>query len=191
VVGGRPARASTRGGIVIQALRQARTRLALVAAGLALAAPLVAYPAIASERAPGALWALGGGGAAIAALGALAGFAPAIGFGLATLALEYAVFADERGGDFDTRAAVWATGLLLVAELLFLAVELRTSVVEGGDLVARRLGTVLMLVTGSVVVGAFLLAAAAVRPPGGLALQLTGVAAVAGVLALVLSLARR
>ena len=153
--------------------------------------PLIAYPAIASEREPAPLWALGGSGAAVAAAGALIGFTPAIGVGLASLVLEYAVFADERGADFDTRAAVWAAGLLLFAELLFLAVELRTSVVEGGDLVARRLGTVLGLVTGAVALGAFLLAAAALRPPGGLALQLTGVAAVIGVLALVLSLARR
>jgi hypothetical protein len=153
--------------------------------------PLIAYPAIATDRDPGPLWALGGAGALVAGAGALVAMTPAIGVGLATLAVEYAVFADERGGNFDTRAAVWAAGLLLVAELLFLAVELRTSVVEGGDLVARRLGTVLMVVTGSVVLGAFLLAVAAVRPPGGLALQLTGVAAVIGVLALVLSLARR
>ena len=153
--------------------------------------PLIAYPAIASEREPEPLWALGGAGALVAVAGGLTAFTPALGVGLATLALEYAVFADERGADFDTRAAVWAAGLLLFAELLFLAVELRTSVVEGGDLVARRLGTVLGLVTGSVVVGAFLLAAAALRPPGGLVLQLVGVAAVAGVLALVLSLARR
>jgi hypothetical protein len=137
------------------------------------------------------LWVLGGAGAFGALAGALSGFTPAIAAGLATLAVEYAVVADERGADFDTRAAVWAAGLLLFAELLFLGAELRTSVVEGGDLVARRLGTVLGLVTGSVVVGAFLLAAAALRPPGSLALQLAGVAAVAGVLALVLSLARR
>jgi hypothetical protein len=153
--------------------------------------PLIAYPAIASERAPGPLWVLGGAGALVAVLGALTAFAAAIGVGLATLAVEYAVFADDRGAEFDTRAAVWAAGLLLFAELLFLATELRTSVVVGGDLVARRLGTILGLVTGSVAVGAFLLAVAALRPGGGLALQVTGVAAVAGVLALVLSLARR
>jgi hypothetical protein len=153
--------------------------------------PLIAYPAIASERDPAPLWVLGGAGALVAIAGALTGFTPAVGVGLATLALEYAVVADERGADFDTRVAVWAAGLLIFAELLFLGVELRTSVVEGGDLVARRLGTTLGLVTGSVVLGAFLLAAAALRPPGGLALQLVGVGAVAGVLALVLSLARR
>ena len=45
--------------------------------------------------------------------------------------------------------------------------------------------------TGSVVLGAVLLAAAQVPAAGGLALQLAGVAAVAGVVALVLSLARR
>ena len=153
--------------------------------------PLVAYPAATTDREAWAMWALGGLGALVALTGALTGFAPALALGLATLALEFAVVADERGAGLDTRSAVWAAGLLLLAELLFLAIELRTSVVEGGDLVARRLGTVLGLVTGAVVVGAFLLAVAEVRAAGGLALQLAGVAAVAGALALVLSLARR
>ena len=86
---------------------------------------------------------------------------------------------------------MWAAGLLLSAELLFLAAELRTSVLDGGDLVARRLGTIALLVAASIVLGAVLLSAAELRPGGGLALQLVGVAAVGGVLALVLSLARR
>jgi hypothetical protein len=123
--------------------------------------------------------------------GALAGLALLLSAGLAALVFEYAVAAGLEGSQLDTRAAVWGAGLLLAAELLFLGAELRTSVLEGGDLIARRLGRIAFLVAGSVAVGAVLLSAAEVRPGGGLPLQLVGAAAVVGVLALVLSLARR
>jgi len=110
--------------------------------------------------------------------------------GLGGLVIEYAVAAGEAGVQVDTRAALWGSSLLLMAELLFLTVELRDAV-ENRELVARRLGTTFGVVVGSVVLGAVLLAIAQVPSEGGLALQLAGVAAVAGVLALVLSLARR
>jgi hypothetical protein len=138
-----------------------------------------------------ALAVLGGLGVALALGGALTGAALPLGAGLAALAVEYAVAAGLEGAGVDTRADVWGAGLLLAAELLFLAGELRTSVLRGGDLVTRRLGTVSLLVAGSIVLGAVLLSAAELRPGGGLGLQLVGVAAVGGVLWLVLGLARR
>lgn len=134
---------------------------------------------------------IGGLGVILAVAGALTGAALPLGAGLGALVVEYAVAAGLAGSGLDTRADVWGAGLLLSAELLFLAAELRTSVLEGGELVARRLGTIALLVAGSIAVGAVLLSAAELHPGGGLALQLVGVAAVGGVLALVLSLARR
>lgn len=169
----------------------ARTRVAVAAATVGVAAALVAYPALRAEDSQAALWALGSAGIVFLLLGMAAGIVLAVGLGLATLAAEYAVAASELGADVDTRAVVWGAGLLLVAELSFLVLETRTSVLEGGDLVARRLGTVLGLLVGSVVLGSFLLAFAALEPPGGLAVQLVGVLAAAGVLAVVTSLARR
>jgi hypothetical protein len=154
-----------------------------------VAVALAAYPALSSGHAPLAL--IGAFGVILLAVGALTGAVVPLGAGLAALAVEYAVGTGLEGAGVDTRADIWGAGLLLTAELLFLAGELRTSVLEGGDLVARRLGTIALLVAGSIVLGAVLLSAAELRPGGGLALQLVGVAAVSGVLWLVLSLARR
>jgi hypothetical protein len=110
--------------------------------------------------------------------------------GVGGLVVEYAVAAGRQGFELDTRAALWGSALLLMTELLFLAAELRAAV-AGDDLVARRLAATFGVVVASVVLGAVLLGVAAVPAGSGLALQLAGVAAAAGALALVLSLARR
>ncbi|MFN2471557.1 MAG: hypothetical protein ABR583_11345 [Gaiellaceae bacterium] len=162
-----------------------------MAAAFALALALVAYPALATDGPAAPLWGLGAGGVLFLLVGMATGFVPVAGVALATLALEFGIAADELGHELDTRVVVWGAGLLLLAELAFLAAELRTAVTEGGDLIARRLGTLVGLVVGSVVLGALLLGVAAVEPPGGLWVQVVGVAATAGVLALVMSLARR
>ena len=159
----------------------------MAAGGTSVAVALALYPAVSSAHTSLAL--IGGLGVILAVVGALTGAVLPLGAGLGALVVEYAVAAGLEGSGLDTRA--WGAGLLLSAELLFLAAELRTSVLEGGDLLARRLGTFALLVAGSIVLGAVLLSAAEVRPGGGLPLQLVGVAAVGGVLALVLSLARR
>jgi hypothetical protein len=157
-----------------------------------VALALGAYAAALAEQGAVLLGAVGLLGAALACAGAFAGLTSVLVAGLGALVVEYAVAAGEQGGaQLDTRAAVFGSGLLLAAELLFLVIELRGVADNGGDLVGRRLGTTFGLVTGSVVLGAVLLAAAQVPAEGGLALQLAGVAAVAGVVALVLSLARR
>ncbi len=160
-------------------------------AALAAAAPLVAYPALVSEREPGALWSLGVAALVLGLAGMASSQPMLVGLALATLAVEFGIASDELGWALDTRAVVWGAGLLLFAELAFLSLELRTSVIEGGDLVARRLGTIVGLLVGSVVVGSLLLAVAAIEPPGGLALQVVGVVAAAGALALIMSLVRR
>ena len=140
--GGRAARGRARGGGVIQALRAARTRLALAACGGAVALALGAYAAAFAEQGGLLLALVGLVGAALACAGALAGLTPVLVGGLGMLVVEYAVAAGEQdGAQLDTRAAVWGVGLLLAAELLFLAAELSDVVAEGGDLAARRLGT--------------------------------------------------
>ncbi|MBD0349025.1 MAG: hypothetical protein ICV59_07725 [Thermoleophilia bacterium] len=156
-----------------------------------MAAPLVAYPALVSEREPVVLWTVGGAAVVMTVVGMAAGLAAPIVAAVAALAIAYGVSADELGAALDTRAVVYGAGLLFFAELAFLGVEVRTSVLEGGDLVARRLGTILGLLVGAVFVSALLLAIATVEPPGGLLVQVTGVIAAAGALALVMSLARR
>jgi hypothetical protein len=188
--GGRAARDCPRGGRVIQALRQARTRLTLAACGGALGLALAAYAAAFAERGGLLLGLLGLAATAVACVGALRGSAGMLVAGVGGLVVEYAVAAGGQGFELDTRAALWGSSLLLMTELLFLAAELRDAV-EGDDLVARRLAATFGVVVASVVLGAVLLGVAEVPAGSGLALQLAGVAAAAGALALVLSLARR
>src|SRR5262249_2521165 len=164
VEGGRPARGGARRGGVVQKVREARARLGVAAVGAAVAVALAAYPVASSGHA--SLAVIGALGVLLAVVGALTGAALPLGAGLAALAVEYAVATGLEGSGVDTRADVWGAGLLLSAELLFLAGELRTSVLEGGDLVARRLGTIALLVAGSIVIGAVLLSAAGGRPGG-------------------------
>jgi hypothetical protein len=128
---------------------------------------------------------------ALACAGALRGSAALLVVGVGGLVVEYAIAAGERGFELDTRAALFGSSLLLMAELVFLSAELRDAVVEGSELVERRLATTFGVVIASVVLGAVLLGVAELPAGGGLALQLAGVAAAAGVLALVLSLSRR
>ena len=118
----------------------------MAAGGTAVAVALAVYPAVSSAHMPLAL--IGGLGVILAVVGALTGAVLPLGAGLGALVVEYAVAAGLEGSGLDTRADVWGAGLLLAAELLFLAAELRTSVLEGGDLVARRLGTIALLVRG-------------------------------------------
>lgn len=127
----------------------------------------------------------------MAMVGIAAGLAAPVAAAVAAFGVAYGVSTDELGSALDTRAVVYGSGLLLFAELAFLAIEVRSSVLEGGDLVARRLGTILGLLVGAIFLGALLLGIAAVEPPGGLLVQVTGVIAAAGALALVMSLARR
>ena len=127
----------------------------------------------------------------MAMVGITAGLAAPVAAAVAAFGVAYGVSTDELGSALDTRAVVYGSGLLLFAELAFLAIEVRSSVLEGGDLVARRLGTILGLLVGAIFLGALLLGIAAVEPPGGLLVQVTGVIAAAGALALVMSLARR
>ena len=152
---------------------------------------LAAYPPLVSEPEPAALWAVGAAAVVMALVGIAAGLAAPVAAAVAAFGVAYGVSTDELGSALDTRAVVYGSGLLLFAELAFLAIEVRSSVLEGGDLVARRLGTILGLLVGAIFLGALLLGIAAVEPPGGLLVQVTGVIAAAGALALVMSLARR
>ena len=189
--GGQAARGRPRGGRVIPALRQARPRLTLGALGAALGLALAAYAAGLAEGGALLLAVAGLAATVLACAGALTGLVALLVAGLGALVAEYGVAAGQGGFALDTRAALWGASLLLMAELLFLAVEVREAVLEGGDLIVRRLATSFGVVVASLVVGAVLSGVAELPAAGGLALQLAGVAAVAGVLALVLSLARR
>jgi hypothetical protein len=155
-----------------------------------LLAALVVYPALRSERL----------GAAVAAVGAGAGFLLVVGLALRWSSLvpwavalvggEYAFSLLVTGGRMDPLAPVFAGGLFLLAEFSYWAME-RETVREEPGLLARRLATVLVTTVGVTLVAALVLVFSDTTVGGGLALEAIGVAAAAGALAIVALLARR
>ena len=153
-----------------------------------LAAGLGAYPALVtdgSER----LLGLGGVLAAAVLAGALAGLPSLVPWVLAVLGGEYAAWFALRGGSVDTRAPVYAAGLLCVGELAYWALDRRTLARPDPELEWRRLGTTLLLAIASVGLGALLLGAAAVSLGRSVAIEALGVAGAVGLLVLLARLA--
>jgi hypothetical protein len=82
-----------------------------------------------------------------------------------------------------------AAGLLVAAELAFASLE-QVSVADEPELLSRRVAGIAARGLGALVLAAILLAALGLNTGGGLALEAVGVAAVVGLLLLLLSLAR-
>jgi hypothetical protein len=179
------------GGRGIQTLRETRARLTVLGAAVAVSLPLAAYPLTLGDRSTQWLLGIAASGAAAALLAAILGIAVGIGAGLVALVLAYAIAADELGSALDERALAWAAGLYLLAELLFLALELRTPSSPVGALVLRRLAAVGGIAVATLVAGAGLLAVTTVGQTGGLAPMAAGVIAVLGAIGLLLLLPRR
>ena len=110
-------------------------------------------------------------------------------WGLASCTGAYAAGLLASSAGIDLLSPLFAAGLLLAAELAYWSVEERTGR-ETIEVLARRLGVVLLLALGTALVGSLLLAAAQARPVGGPAVLALGVAAAVGILALLARLAR-
>jgi hypothetical protein len=85
---------------------------------------------------------------------------------------------------------VYAGGLLTVAELAYWSVELRGRAHEAERLTERRIALVAVLALLAISAGGLVLAATSVDLGSGVAIDLLGVAAAVGALAVVASLAR-
>lgn len=135
----------------------------------------------------------------VAGIGGLGGFAllaavvsrqsAFVAWAIAFLGAEYAVALMLRDETIDANAPVYAGGLLLVAELGHWGLE-RPVPGEPG-LSRRRAWLLAAMVVAAGGVGAVVLAMSELATGGGLLLQLVGVAAAVGVLALVVVYARR
>jgi hypothetical protein len=135
----------------------------------------------------------------VAAIGGLAVVVLAFGLGLRWVTLiawsllllgaEYGVWLAQRGVEIDTRAPVYAAGLLLTAELAFDGLE-RTVVRSEAEVVARRGLQLAGLALGAIVTGAVVLAAATVPVGGNVALTALGVAAAVAALWLIVRLVK-
>ena len=90
----------------------------------------------------------------------------------------------------DVSAPLVAGGLVLVAELAYLALELRPAVVAERGLLLRRSVVIGALALGSTAAGGAVLGAGALPAGGNLAWEAIGVAAAVGVVAVLTRLAR-
>jgi hypothetical protein len=133
--------------------------------------------------------ALGGLAVVLLALGLAFRWATLVAWSLAMLGAEYGAWLTQRGADVDTRAPLYAAGLLLTAELAFDGLE-RAVVRSEPEVTAWHGLRLVVLAIGAVAVGTVVLAAATIPVGGGVALTALGVAAATLTFALIARLAR-
>ena len=104
---------------------------------------------------------------------------------------EYLAIVGFETDALDTRAALVAAALLVVAELAYWSLELRGPVVDEAGTYLRRIAFLATLVVGTLGVGVGLLALVEVVSAGGVAVDILGAAAALGGLALIAAAARR
>jgi hypothetical protein len=104
---------------------------------------------------------------------------------------EYALVLSLEDYSLDTRAAIAAAGLLVVAELAYWSLELRAEITDEPGSYARRLAVLAVLALGALVLSGGLLAVVDLAGRKGLAVEIAGAAAALGAFVLLWSLARR
>jgi len=109
---------------------------------------------------------------------------PGLGWGLAALGGEYAVWFAEQGSALDELTPTYAAAFILVAELGFWSIEPRVEAWSDPELPFRRLAYLVLVCAGAAAVAALVLVLAAAGGGGGAVLEAVGVAAVIGALAL-------
>jgi len=134
---------------------------------------------------------MGALGLALLAAGLLARSGPSLGWGLAALGGEYAVWFAAQGSALDELTPAYAAAFILVAELGYWSVERRVDAWSEPELLPRRLANLAGVCGGAAAVAALVLVEAAASGGGGAALEALGVAAVIGALAVLAVLVRR
>lgn len=144
-----------------------------------------------ADRLVGLLAFVGAVGVAGFAYALVRGRAWAAPWALVLLGTAYAgsLFAPERG--IDREAPLVAAGFLLLAELTYWTLELRTPVDPEPGMLARRTALVAAAALGALLVAAVAVAATEIRLGGGLAGDLLGIAAAIAALAVIARLAER
>ncbi|MDX6506232.1 MAG: hypothetical protein QOG06_876 [Gaiellaceae bacterium] len=157
----------------------------LVAAGLVAAGVL---------RAGGhqvLLLAIGVAAIAVLLAGLLLRWSAALAVGIGLLGVQQAMRLELGPDTLDAWTPLVAGGLLLVAELAWWSVEPRVPAWAQPGVAASRLATVLFACVAATVVAAVVVVAAGARVSGGVGLELAGVVAAIGTLAVVVWVARR
>jgi hypothetical protein len=178
----------SRGGERVSSAR-ARTRLTLAAAAVLALSAVAVYAAIEADRVGLLVLALGVVSAALLVFGLAAPSPPAIVAALVGVAGSWSVSAWTRGAGAPGGTILAATGIFVAAELAYWSLE-QVSVGDEGELVARRAAGLALRGAGALALVSFALAALDLHAGGGLLLEAVGVAAVVGLLTLVLVLAK-
>ena len=114
----------------------------------------------------------------------------ALAVGVAVLGAEQATRLAVTSGEVDPWTPVYAIGFLFVAELAWWSIEPRVPAWTEPDLVLWRLGAVALVCAGGGLLAALVVLAAGAPLKGGVGLELVGVAAATGALALVAAVSR-
>jgi hypothetical protein len=104
---------------------------------------------------------------------------------------EYALVLSIDDSALDTRAAVVAAGLLVIAELSYWSLELRAEITDEPGSYTRRLAVLALLALGALALSGVLLAVVDLAGREGLAVEIAGAAAAFAAVVLLWSLARR
>jgi hypothetical protein len=152
---------------------------------------LAATPALRADRLGGLLAAVGALGLAGFAVGLVRGRAWAVPWAVLVLGGAYAgsLFLPERG--VDRQAPFVAAAFLLLGELSYWTLELRTPISPEPGMLERRATLVAAATLGGLLVAAVAIGATAIPLGGGVLRDLLGVGAAIGALALVAWLAER
>ena len=116
---------------------------------------------------------------------------PGLGWGLAALGGEYAIWFAEQGSALDELTPAYAAAFIVVAELGFWSIEPRVEAWSDPELPFRRLSYLVATCGGAAAVAALVLVLAAAGGGGGAVLEALGVGAVVAALALLGALVRR
>jgi hypothetical protein len=127
-----------------------------------------------------------GAGAVLAlALGLVVRWSAALAVGVAVLGAEQAARLTLTSSQVDPWTPLYAAGFLLVAELAWWSIEPRVPAWTEPGLTLWRLGTLGLVCAGGGLLAALVVLASAAPLEGGTGLEVVGVAAAAGALALV------
>jgi hypothetical protein len=136
------------------------------------------------------LYALAALALASLAAGLTGGWASPVSVGLAVLGAEYAVFFAAGPSGVDVWTPLYAAALLLAGELSFWSLEHRVPAWADPGVLVRRLLVLLACCAGAAALAAAMIVAAGASVGGGLTLELGGIAAAVGALAIVAGVAR-
>jgi hypothetical protein len=189
---GRPAAClSTRGGVDIPSFESRRTRLSARAAAVLLAFCLAAWSALAATTGVPLTGVLGLLAVVLLSAAVTLEWSAGIGWALGLLAAQYLASALPFDSVVDARAPVVGAGLLLVAELAYWSIELRSPMRDEPAIHVARARAIGVLVAAGAAAAVVPLLVAELPAAGQPALRVAGAIAVVCVVALLAWLSAR